>query len=64
MFAHKSVVRNVFIQCADEVVAINPCILNSGVSLAAMGLGVANPIEPMSGPAFSKVFACEQVSIN
>ena len=54
------VVRQVDVEGADHVVAIAECVGDVVVELVSGGLGVADQVEPVPGPALAVVRAGEQ----
>jgi len=60
VFGQKLVVGHIVIECSDEIIAITPWVGESMVELVAPGFGVADQVEPMAGPSFTKGFGGEQ----
>ena len=61
LFEKKLVVRFVMLERTDHVVAIPPRIRFIGVPLVAVGLRVADPVEPVPSPAFTVVMGAQEV---
>ena len=53
LFENELLIGTVFIESADDVVAVRPGVGALGVDFEAVGVGVANEIEPVLGPAFA-----------
>jgi hypothetical protein len=47
-------IGNVVVEGADEVVAVTVGVRDGGVSFGAVGLGVADPVHEVAGPAFAE----------
>ena len=60
VLTNELIVRNVFIEGADHVVAIAPRLPFVVVVLMTIRFGIANEIEPVPRPAFSIVRRCQQ----
>ena len=60
LFRHEAVVRLVVNETADDVVAIAPGVRPVGVLLEAIGLGVADEVEPLPRHALAVTRAGEQ----
>ena len=54
VFADELVVGDVGVEGADEIVAVAPRVGHGCIALAAVGIGVARPIHPMTRPAFAE----------
>ena len=50
---NERLIGTVFIESADDVVAVRPGVGALGVDFEAVGVGVANEIEPVLGLAFA-----------
>ena len=61
LFEKKLVVRFVMLERTDHVVAIPPRIWFIGVPLVAVGLRVADPVEPVPSSAFTVVMGAQQI---
>src|SRR5207253_5052415 len=61
LLADELVVGFVFVQGADEVIAVAPGVGFFTVALVAVGLGVANDVEPEAGPALAVAGGGEEV---
>src|SRR2546427_8719974 len=55
MFANKLVVRNVLIECANQVVTIKPGAFDFVVPVVAESLGEAHDVHPVAGPTFAEM---------
>ena len=55
LVAHELVIRTVFIEGADDVVAINPGVFAVEICLRSIRFRPANDIEPMLRPTLAKV---------
>ena len=61
VFLHENVVRKIFIERADDVIAITPCFRQFKVELVSQCLSESDEIEPMSSPALSVMGRCQEV---
>ena len=61
MFSDKLVVRFVFVEGSNHVVAIAPSIGLGAIAFIAIRFGITNEIEPMSGPFFAVLGPVEKV---
>ena len=61
VFEEELVVGDVGVEGADDVVTILRSIGNGGIPFAAVGLGVAEPVEPVASPAFAEAAGGEEV---
>jgi hypothetical protein len=57
---HKTRVRFVAVEAADDVIAIGPRVVARFVLVVAMGFGIADGIEPVLSPFFSEGGRIEQ----
>ena len=55
VLAQQLIIRNICIQCADEIVTILVGVRDARITLAPKRLGVAHPVHPMSRPALSEM---------
>ena len=61
LFLNELVVRFVFIEGADDVIAISPGIVAIAIVLKASGIGVANHIQPVPAPSLAVVRRSKQL---
>ena len=55
LFANKLIVGLVFVERADDVVAIHPSVLAIQIAFAAVGFSPADHVEPVLRPSLAKV---------
>ena len=60
MFEDQSVDGHVLIEGPNEIVAVTPCAGDRWISLAAVGVGIADPVHPVACPSFAKSRGGEQ----
>ena len=60
VFQQHSVVGNVRVEGADEVVTITPCHRQTKVALAAVGLAVAHPVHPEPRPVLAEALGVQE----
>ena len=53
LFADELVVRDVGIEGADEVIAVAPSLWDGGIAFAAVRVGVADEVHPVTGEVFA-----------
>ena len=56
LLANELIVRFVFVERADHVVAIHPGVLAIQIAFAAIGLGPADHVEPVLRPTLAEVW--------
>ena len=56
----EAVPRSVFIEGADDIIAVGPGIFAGGIHFEAMRIGIANDVQPVLSPAFAVVGTGEQ----
>ena len=61
LFAQEAVERLILIEGTDDVIAIAPDVRLRVVALVAVGLGIADEVEPMPGPLFAVLRHCQQL---
>src|SRR5262249_21694919 len=61
LLENETVERPVLIERPDHVVAVSPSVRLGGVALVAIGLGVADQVQPVPSPAFTIGRAREQL---
>ncbi len=49
LLADELVIRDIGVEGADEVVAVPPRLGNAGITFAAMGVGIADEVHPVTG---------------
>src|SRR5262245_51089151 len=47
------IVRQIAIECIDDIVAIAMCVAHDGIGIAGCGLGISDDVQPMPSPAFA-----------
>ena len=55
VLSYELVVRNIFVECANHIVAIAPRIELVVIVLVSVRLGIADKVEPVPGPALAVV---------
>src|SRR3974390_290895 len=55
LFCYKPIVREVEIECADNVVAIAPRVYYGIIEFVAKGVRITNQVQPVPRPAFAEL---------
>ena len=61
MFADQGIGGEIFVEGADEVIAVPGDVGDFGIAFAAVGFGVAEPVHPVARPAFAVARGVEEL---